>query len=118
MSDVRCQMSVASEARVSSLTSDIWYLTSSSWRNYADTVARPALRRANVDEETRFHADCRDDAQPGHRREHGDLQRRPRGAAQAVALRGTGSTGHDLGAQSVARPGAEPGIARHLLRLA
>src|SRR5262245_14486810 len=87
-------------------------------RIHANTIARPALRRANVVEETRLYIDCGSHAQPGHRREHGDLQRRPRGAAQTITLRKTGSTGHDLGAQSVARPGEKSGVTGHLLRLA
>ena len=37
--------------------------------------ARPALRRANVDEEARLHVDRRHHAGAGHRREHGDFQR-------------------------------------------
>src|SRR5262249_30713104 len=70
----------------SSLTSDIWHLTSSSWRNYANTLARPALRRANVTQESRLHVDRRRYAQPGHRREHCDLQCASRRVAQTAAL--------------------------------
>src|SRR5262245_29591725 len=33
--------------------------TVSIWRNYADTLARPALRRANVVEESWLHISCR-----------------------------------------------------------
>src|SRR5262245_4953137 len=41
---------------------------------YASTLARPALRRAIVVEETRIHAGSDSHAGARHRREHGDLQ--------------------------------------------
>src|SRR5215468_3408863 len=81
MSDVRCQMSVAGKARVSSLTSDI-----SSWRDYANTMARHALRRANVAQTTWLHVDRPVDNISRRRGEHGHLQRHQCGAAAPVAV--------------------------------
>src|SRR5262245_21515551 len=50
------------------------FVDESLWRIYANTLARPALRRANVVEEPRVHFDCSAHAQFGHCREHGHLQ--------------------------------------------
>src|SRR5262250_2531659 len=55
------------------------------WRNYANTLARPALRRANIVEETWLHIDCCFDAGAWHRREHIDLPVVERGAAAHAA---------------------------------
>src|SRR5215475_8363152 len=41
---------------------------------YEYFVARPALRRANVDEELWFHPGCGLHARAGHRRQHDDFQ--------------------------------------------
>src|SRR5262249_39259817 len=77
----------------SSPTSDIWHLASSSLRNYANTLARPALRRANVIEEPWLHGNRGHHARVWYRREHGHLQRRQRRAAQAASLCESGSAG-------------------------
>src|SRR6266542_1391829 len=60
-------------------------------------MARPALRRANVIEETWIHVDRRSYAGARHWSEHGDLQRRQRGATAAAAVRRTGEFGCALG---------------------
>src|SRR5262245_4244932 len=73
------------------------FVDESLWRNYADTVARPALRRANVVEETRLYIDWRHHARAGHWREYDDLQCRQRRAVAAIALSEPRSTGDDLG---------------------
>ena len=44
-------------------------------RNYANPLARPALRRANVDETTGLHVGSGVDAHAWYRREHNDFQR-------------------------------------------
>src|SRR5215471_11964458 len=51
-------------------------------------VSRLALRFANVAEEPRLYFRSRADSQPGHRREHGDLQRRECGIAAVAPLPG------------------------------
>src|SRR5882672_6014095 len=80
------------------------------WRNYANTVARPALRRANVVEEPQLHAGCCSHARAGHRSEHGDFQRRQRRAAEPAALCEAGSADHDLDKAGEDRVGAELGV--------
>src|SRR5436190_20796746 len=60
----------------------------SKWRDYANTLARPALRRAHIVEETRLHFDCRVDVGAGDWREYGDLQCRQCCLVAALALRG------------------------------
>src|SRR5215510_8910116 len=55
-------------------------------RNYANTLARPALRRANVTQATRLHDNCRHHAGARHRREHGDLQHRQRTVVESAAV--------------------------------
>src|SRR5215468_1567950 len=60
-------------------------------RNYANILAGPALRRANVDEEARLHGRGRYHTRPGHRREHNDVQRRQRNAAAALAVQRPGA---------------------------
>src|SRR5262245_4358201 len=99
MSDVRCQMPVKrTPASLNfQLTSDIWHLTSSSWRNYADPVAGPALRRANVAEKARLHIDRHAHTRPGHRREHGDLQHHQTDFTASAALPGIRTAGHFAG---------------------
>src|SRR5262249_61917947 len=56
-------------------------------------VARPALRRANVTQAERRHGDCSVVARPGHRREHGALQRRGCDVVEDVAGQGTAAAG-------------------------
>src|SRR5262249_24483814 len=51
----------------------------------ANLRARPALRRANVDEAKKHHGYCRAFAGVGHRREYGVIQRRGCRAAQDLA---------------------------------
>src|SRR5262245_45035958 len=80
MSDPRCQMSVASEAKVSSLTSDI-----SSWRNYANTVTRPAFCYTDSGESSWLHGGGGDFAGVGDRRQYHDLQPHQRRAFQAAS---------------------------------
>src|SRR5262249_14994224 len=63
------------------------------WRYYANTLARPALRRADVGKETRFHFDRRHHAGAGHRREYGGFHRRQRSAAAAIAVSRAGAAG-------------------------
>src|SRR5262245_29597492 len=75
----------------SSLTSDIWHLTSSFWRNYADTLARPALRRANLVEKARFYFDCNHHARTGHWGEHGHFQSGQHGDVATAASVGAGA---------------------------
>src|SRR5262245_6053510 len=74
--------------------------------NNANTLARPALQRANADEETRIHTDRHHYAQLGHRREHSDLQRGECGAAASAALPGIGATGVGERAQAKFRVNA------------
>src|SRR5262249_10298802 len=76
-------------AVLGSPSGDILSLQAASRRNNEHTLARSALWRANVVEETRIHVDCSNHSQSGHRGEYGDLQRSPRGSAQAAALRET-----------------------------
>src|SRR5262245_63850865 len=59
----------------------------------ANTLARPALRRANVTQTERRHGDCRGVARPGHRREHRALQHRGCDVAEAAAGQGTAAAG-------------------------
>src|SRR5262249_30087018 len=73
-------------------------------------LARPALRRAKVGEESRFHANRRDYTGTRHRGEHGDLQRRQYGVAEPAALRRAGAADSDLDKVGEDRPGAELGI--------
>ncbi|MCG3162512.1 MAG: hypothetical protein JMDDDDMK_03771 [Acidobacteria bacterium] len=82
-----------------------WYnaASQSTWRNYAKLDSRPALRRANVVEETRIHVDRRHYAQFGHWRDDGDFQRGGCFAAQAAALPGAGAAGGCARSQ-LARP--------------
>src|SRR5262245_3130839 len=72
-------------------------------RNDANTLARPALRRANVVEESGLQFDCHSHARSGHRREHGDLQRRQSCAALSPAVQGRRPAGDGLGIESAAR---------------
>src|SRR5262245_58152736 len=91
--DVRCQMSEREHCRHAS--TDIRHLTSDicPWRNYADTDSRLALRRANIDEETRLHAYRRIHACAWHRREHGHLHNCQRGVIAPAALSRIGKIG-------------------------
>src|SRR5215813_3134588 len=66
------------------------------WGNYANHMAKPALRRTNVDEEPRLHVDCRRHPQLGHWREHGDFQRDQRALAAALRFSGPGPAGVGL----------------------
>src|SRR5262245_29682310 len=74
-----------------------------SGRAYANTAARPALRRANVVEETRLHVGCCDHAGARHRREHGDLQRGQRRAVAFFAVRWSRPSGLSERASSAVR---------------
>src|SRR5581483_7896028 len=69
------------------------------WRDDANTLARPALRRANVAENAGFHFDCVVHARVGHRRQHSHLQRRQRRVAQAAAISRAGAIDSRLRAQ-------------------
>src|SRR5262245_21022781 len=60
-------------------------------RNYANILARPALRRANVVEEARLHDYSRNHAWFGHRREYYDVQRHQRNVAAALAVQRPGA---------------------------
>src|SRR5262245_16624521 len=76
-------------------------------RSYANSMARLALRRANVVKETRLHGCSRYHARPGHRREHHDVQRHQRGVAAAPAvqrLRAARTSGRE-GSEGRARNG-------------
>jgi hypothetical protein len=53
-------------------------------RNYANALARPALRRTNVSETTGLHLDCFADA--GHWRKQRHFQRRQRHSAVPAGL--------------------------------
>src|SRR5215510_13708606 len=64
---------------------------------YANTLARPALRRANAFEATRFHNHRRPHAQRGNWREHGDLQPDQHRALTAAAVRRARAAGLDVG---------------------
>src|SRR5262249_11740416 len=66
-------------------------------RNYANVTTRPALRRANAFEATRFHFDCCPHAQLGHRREHCDFQPGKHCAVTLAAVRGAWAAGLDVG---------------------
>src|SRR5262245_40238075 len=70
---------------------------------YANIIARSAIRRANVVEEARIHADRHADSGVGHWREYGDCQCRQRSAVAPAAVRATGSDGDDLGQFSKAQ---------------
>src|SRR5882672_672049 len=72
-------------------------LPSPSKAAYANTLARSALRRANVDKETRLYVNRGHHAGAGHRREHGDLYGGQRHAAAPAALRRSRSVGDALG---------------------
>src|SRR5215510_1956781 len=67
-------------------------------RNYANTLARPALRRANVTQATRLHDNCRHHAGAGDWREHGDLQHRQRTVAESTAVPQCAAPGDHLDA--------------------
>src|SRR5215470_11691625 len=73
------------------------FVDESQWKDYADIDSRPALRSANVVEETWLHVDRGHHARAGHRREHDNLQRRQRRVAAAIALSESGTTGDCLG---------------------
>src|SRR5262249_61628245 len=60
------------------------------------TLARLALRRANVSQEDRLHVDRSHYAQLGHRREHGDLQPDQRDRAAALRFLRPGPAGVGL----------------------
>src|SRR5215468_3583141 len=60
-------------------------------RIYANILARPALRRANVAEKARLHDCSRYHAWPGDRREQRDVQRRQRNDAAAPAVQRPGA---------------------------
>src|SRR5262245_21822738 len=95
-----------------------WHLTSdiSSWRNYAYTLARPAVRFANVDEKSRLHADRRAHAGPRHRREHGRVQRGLCDASAPAAFQGSGAAGRRVEErrddQTSVRRNIHPGVQR------
>src|SRR6266511_45408 len=61
---------------------------------YRDADSGPALRRANVGEESRLHFACRADPGVGHRLDHHHLQRDPEHFAGPVPLQGCASSGH------------------------
>src|SRR5215475_9264695 len=61
------------------------------WRNDADTLARPALWRANVMEEAGLHVDCSADAGVGYRREYGDFHACQCGPFAAASGGGAGA---------------------------
>src|SRR5215470_14741527 len=61
---------------------------------YRDADSGPALRRANVTEESRLHIACRADTGIGHRRDHYNLQRDPEHFAGSVPLQGCEPRGH------------------------
>src|SRR5262249_59990367 len=79
------------------------FVDGSLWRRYANTLARSALRRANVGEETGLHIDRRDHAGSRDWREHGDLQRGLCAAITSAALPGTRAAGDACG-KSARRP--------------
>src|SRR5262245_12405618 len=83
---------------------------------YADVDSRPALRRANVVEETGLHVDCGADARPGHWREYGDFQRGECVAAAPVAICRIGAVGVAVGKIIGGR--AALGVVPELRRLA
>src|SRR5262245_39831827 len=66
-------------------------------RDYANTLARTALRRATVDEESRLHAGRRLNAGVGHRREHGHFYRVECGGTAPAGLRSFRAIGGLLG---------------------
>src|SRR5262245_39564958 len=102
----------------SSLASDVWHLPSSSWRNYANTVARPALRRAHVVEEAWLHGACGDYAGARDRREHGDFQRGQRHAVASAAVSATRPVGAFLGQQAAHEHAAIAALAAQFQRRA
>src|SRR5262245_14680658 len=59
-------------------------------------MARPALRRANVDEATWLYVDCRTHARARHWLEYGHFQRRQRRAAAPAALQRAAAAGTRL----------------------
>src|SRR5262245_28440228 len=67
---MKCDRNWVTKCHRLTLTSDI-----SIWRNYANTLARPALWSANDVEEAGIHIDCRSRHRAGHRRRHDYLQR-------------------------------------------
>src|SRR5215475_11220698 len=60
---------------------------------YEHRLARPALRRANVDEETWLHINCDAYAGARHRRQHSGLQRGECGADSRAAVSQSGPVG-------------------------
>src|SRR5262249_32069753 len=69
---------------------------------YANTLARLALRRANIVGVTQLHFNCGHDAQSGHRREHGDFQRRQWRVVEIGAVSRAGTHRAALGGRPVA----------------
>src|SRR5262245_41177196 len=69
-------------------------------RAYANTAARPALRRANVDEEPRLHVGRRHNAGDGDRRDDGDFQRSQCDTAASAAVSAARTPGAILGQQA------------------
>src|SRR6266511_272057 len=120
MSDVRCQMAVKrSLASLNfQLSTDISHLTSTSWWNYANTLARSALRRENIVEETRLHFDRRARHRAGHRRRHDDLQRRGRDYVAAFFVFEPGTIDDALREQAGSGDHARFGVAGQRDRVA
>src|SRR5262245_26859869 len=58
-------------------------------RDHANLVARHALRRANVTQESRLHLDRCTDSCARHGREHGDLQHRLCGLTEPAPVQRT-----------------------------
>src|SRR5262245_37351502 len=80
------------------LTPETWNLEPGPWNLtpggiYADNMARPAVRRANVIEEPRLHRSRRPDAGARDRREHGDLFSHRSDSASAFARGKAGGVG-------------------------
>ena len=74
----------------------------------ARSLAGPPLRRAHVVEAARLRGRRRPHARAGHRRQHGDLQRGLRRAAEAAAVPRAGPAGR----LSAPRARAQPAVAR------
>src|SRR5262245_25866985 len=91
VSGVRFQVSDRN-LRIHSFT-DTLHLKPDTWRNYANTLERLALRRSNVVEESSLHFDCGHHALSRHRRKYSHLQRRQRRAASPASLQESGSAG-------------------------
>src|SRR5262249_636152 len=79
------------------------------WRNYADTLARPALRRANIIEKSGLHGGGGIHSRARDRREYRDFQCGEWCAAQTFALQRPGAAGvHPLRLAGGLRGGRGP----------